>query len=123
MKRKQNGWIPASLLTLAMFFATIYSIVAYPESVMAVGITGLLCLGSAFWLFLSISKLSGQGEEAEETSAEEQKEQMQFEGMMLQGEELLRLMNTVGKGTYISTKRSSEHLEALLSHIFLNTSL
>ena len=39
---------------------------------------------------------------------------MNYEGMKLQGEELIRLVNMLGKGTYVNTKRTAERLELLL---------
>ncbi|MBQ8983809.1 MAG: hypothetical protein IJ079_09490 [Lachnospiraceae bacterium] len=115
MKKSTKSWIIAGLLTLATFLATIYSIVAYHDSVMIVGIMCLLFLGSAFWLFLCInSMLEAHNSRDDKSVGEEQRERMNYEGMKLQGEEMLRLMNSLGKGTYISTKRSAEHLNALL---------
>ena len=114
MKKSNKSWIIAGLLTLATLLATIYSIVAYHDSVMIVGITCLLFLGSAFWLFLCINNMLEGRSSQDKSVGEEQRDRMNYEGMKLQGEEMLRLVNSLGKGTYISTKRSAEHLDALL---------
>lgn len=115
MKKKQTNWIAAALLTAAMFIATIYCILVYRDSVLIVGIASLLFLGSAFWLFLSIAGLITSSQPAKPSVGEEQRERMNYEGMKLQGEELIRLVNTLGKGTYINSKHSAERLDKLLA--------
>lgn len=115
MKKKQNNWIAAGLLTITTSIATVYSLLVYRESVLIVGIASLLLLLSALWLFTCISKL--QKQEPTTSVGKEQRERMNYEGMKLQGEELIRLVNTLGKGTYIYNKRSSEALQELLEHI------
>lgn len=112
MKKKNNSWIAAGLFTIATGIATIYSLLEYRESVLIMGITSLLLLLSAFWLFTSISRLLKK--EPEVSVGQEQRERMNYEGMKLQGEELIRLMNTFGKGTYAYSKRSAENLQAIL---------
>ncbi|MCM1494640.1 MAG: hypothetical protein NC089_02445 [Bacteroides sp.] len=112
MKKKNNSWIAAGLFTIATGIATIYSLLEYRESVLIMGITSLLLLLSAFWLFTSISRLLKK--EPEVSVGQEQRERMNYEGMKLQGEELIRLMNTFGKGTYAYSKRSAENLRAIL---------
>lgn len=111
-KKKNNTWIAAGLFTIATGIATIYSLLEYRESVLIMGITSLLLLLSAFWLFTSISRLLKK--EPEISVGQEQRERMNYEGMKLQGEELIRLMNTFGKGTYAYSKRSAENLQAIL---------
>lgn len=113
MKKTSKSWIAAGLLTIVATITTIYCLLEYRNSVLIVGISSLFLLASAFWLFLSLSKL----EKTTPTPSvgEEQRERMNYEGMKLQGEELIRLMNTLGKGTYVYSKRSSEHLEQLLN--------
>ncbi|MDE7366176.1 MAG: hypothetical protein K2N24_02350 [Lachnospiraceae bacterium] len=111
-KKKNNTWIAAGLFTIATGIATIYSLLEYRESVLIMGITSLLLLLSAFWLFTSISQLLKK--EPEKSVGQEQRERMNYEGMKLQGEELIRLMNTFGKGTYAYSKRSAENLQAIL---------
>lgn len=111
-KKKNNTWIAAGLFTIATGIATIYTLLEYRESVLIMGITSLLLLLSAFWLFTSISRLLKK--EPEKSVGEEQRERMNYEGMKLQGEELIRLMNTFGKGTYAYSKRSAENLQAIL---------
>lgn len=113
MKKTSKSWIAAGLLTIVATITTIYCLLEYRNTVLIVGISSLFLLASAFWLFLSLSKL----EKTTPTPSvgEEQRERMNYEGMKLQGEELIRLMNTLGKGTYVYSKRSSEHLEQLLN--------
>ncbi len=115
MKKKQTNWVAAALLTAAMFIATIYCIAVYRDSVFIVGIISLLFLGSAFWLFTCISKMISSNQSVKPSVGEEQRERMNYEGMKLQGEELIRLVNTIGKGTYVNSKRSAERLEKLLT--------
>ncbi len=110
MKNKQNAWIAPGLLVIVALVATVYCLLEYRSYVVAVGLSTLFLLGAAFWLFLTISRM----QKTETGSAAEQKEQMQYEGLKLQGEEMVRLMNTVGKGTYVYTKRSAESLERIL---------
>lgn len=112
--KKNNSWIAAGLLTIAMFIATIYSILMYRESVLIIGIVSILFLASAFWLFYSISKLINSLQTPHQSVGEEQRERMNYEGMKLQGEELIRLMNSLGKGTYVNSKRTAEYLEELV---------
>ena len=112
--KRNNSWIAAGLLTIAMFIATIYSILAYRESVLIIGIVSILLLASAFWLFSCISKMINSLQSQHSSLGEEQRERMNYEGMKLQGEELIRLMNSLGKGTYVNSKRTAEHLEELI---------
>lgn len=118
MKKTSKSWIAAGLLTIAATITTIYCLLEYRSSVLMVGISSLFLLASAFWLFLSLSKL--EKNIPTPSVGEEQRERMNYEGMKLQGEELIRLVNTLGKGTYVYSKRSSEHLEELLSQITQN---
>lgn len=111
MKKKQSSWIPAGLFTIATTIATIYTLLEYRSSVLIVGIASLLLLLSAFWLFTCIARQSKQ--EKTPSVGQEQRERMNYEGMKLQGEELIRLVNSLGKGTYVYSKRSSEHLQEL----------
>lgn len=112
MKKKQSSWIPAGLFTIATTIATIYTLLEYRSSVLIVGIASLLLLLSAFWLFTCIARQNRQ--EKTPTVGQEQRERMNYEGMKLQGEELIRLVNSLGKGTYVYSKRSAEHLQTLL---------
>lgn len=112
MKKKQSSWIPAGLCTIATAIATIYALLEYHNSVLVIGIASLLLLLSAFWLFTCISRLMKK--EPEISVGQEQRERMNYEGMKLQGEEMIRLMNTFGKGTYAYSKRSAENLQAIL---------
>lgn len=118
MKKTSKSWIAAGLLTIVATITTIYCLLEYRSSVLMVGISSLFLLASAFWLFLSLSKL--EKNIPTPSVGEEQRERMNYEGMKLQGEELIRLVNTLGKGTYVYSKRSSEHLEELLSQITQN---
>ena len=79
--KKNNSWIAAGLLTIAMFIATIYSILAYRESVLIIGIVSILFLASAFWLFYSISKLINSLQTPHQSVGEEQRERMNYGGM------------------------------------------
>lgn len=112
MKKKPSSWIPAGLFTIATTIATIYTLLEYRSSVLIVGIASLLLLLSAFWLFTCIARQSKQ--EKTPSVGQEQRERMNYEGMKLQGEELIRLVNSLGKGTCVYSKRSAEHLQALL---------
>lgn len=114
MKKKQSGWIAAGLFTIATTIATIYSLLEYRESVLIVGIASLLLLLSAFWLFTCISRLIKK--EPVQSVGQEQRERMNYEGMKLQGEELIRLVNAFGKGTYAYSKRSAENLQSILEY-------
>lgn len=113
MKKKQSSWIPAGLFTIVTTIATIYTLLEYRDSILIVGITSLLLLLSAFWLFTCISRQNKQ--ERTPSVGQEQRERMNYEGMKLQGEELIRLVNTLGKGTYVYSKRSAEQLQELLT--------
>lgn len=86
----------------------------YRSSVPVVGISTLLLLASAYWLFLTITRIIKSKETPSPSVGEEQRERMNYEGMKLQGEELIRLVNMLGKGTYVNTKRTAERLELLL---------
>ncbi|MBQ8147987.1 MAG: hypothetical protein IJ040_04260 [Lachnospiraceae bacterium] len=118
MKKKSNTWIAAGLLTIVAAVTTIYCLLEFRSSVLAVGLSCLFLLGAALWLFLSIAKM--QKQEPTVSVGEEQRERMNYEGMKLQGEELIRLVNTLGKGTYVYSKRSAEHLEELLNQAMQN---
>lgn len=119
MKRKEKNWIPAALLTIAATIATVYCLLEYRDAVWILGIASLVLLASAFWLFTCVTGLHKR--EPELTVGEEQRERMNYEGMKLQGEELIRLVNSLGKGTYVQSKRSAEALQELLKAQQMNT--
>lgn len=116
MKKKRISWIPAGLFTIITTIATIYCLLQYRESVLIIGIASLLLLFSAFWLFTCITRISLEKERAANDVGKEQRERMNYEGMKLQGEELIRLVNNFGKGIYVYNKRTSECMQALFDH-------
>ena len=111
--KPQSSWILPGLFTILTFTATIYCLLQYRSSVLIVGISTLLLLASAYWLFLTITRIIKSKEAPAPSVGEEQRERINYEGMKLQGEELIRLVNMLGKGTYINTKRTAERLEHL----------
>ncbi len=112
--KTQPSWILPGLFTILMAIATTYCLLQYRSSVLIVGISTLLLLASAYWLFLSITRIIKSKEAPAPSVGEEQRERMNYEGMKLQGEELIRLVNMFGKGTYVNTKRTTERLDLLL---------
>lgn len=116
MKKKRISWIPAGLFTIITTIATIYCLLQYRESVLIIGIASLLLLFSAFWLFTCITRISLEKERTANDVGKEQRERMNYEGMKLQGEELIRLVNNFGKGIYVYNKRTSECMQALFDH-------
>lgn len=112
--KSQSSWILPGLFTILTSITTIYCLLQYRSSVPVVGISTLLLLASAYWLFLTITRIIKSKETPSPSVGEEQRERMNYEGMKLQGEELIRLVNMLGKGTYVNTKRTAERLELLL---------
>ena len=112
--KSQSSWILPGLFTILTSITTIYCLLQYRNSVPVVGISTLLLLASAYWLFLTITRIIKSKETPSPSVGEEQRERMNYEGMKLQGEELIRLVNMLGKGTYVNTKRTAERLELLL---------
>ena len=112
--KSQSSWILPGLFTIPTSITTIYCLLQYRSSVPVVGISTLLLLASAYWLFLTITRIIKSKETPSPSVGEEQRERMNYEGMKLQGEELIRLVNMLGKGTYVNTKRTAERLELLL---------
>lgn len=112
--KSQSSWILPGLFTILTSITTIYCLLQYRSSVLVVGISTLLLLASAYWLFLTITRIIKSKETPSPSVGEEQRERMNYEGMKLQGEELIRLVNMLGKGTYVNTKRTAERLELLL---------
>ena len=112
--KSQSSWILPGLFTILTSTTTIYCLLQYRSSVPVVGISTLLLLASAYWLFLTITRIIKSKETPSPSVGEEQRERMNYEGMKLQGEELIRLVNMLGKGTYVNTKRTAERLELLL---------
>lgn len=112
--KSQSSWILPGLFTILTSITTIYCLLQYRSSVPFVGISTLLLLASAYWLFLTITRIIKSKETPSPSVGEEQRERMNYEGMKLQGEELIRLVNMLGKGTYVNTKRTAERLELLL---------
>lgn len=112
--KSQSSWILPGLFTILTSITTIYCLLQYRSSVLVVGISTLLLLASAHWLFLTITRIIKSKETPSPSVGEEQRERMNYEGMKLQGEELIRLVNMLGKGTYVNTKRTAERLELLL---------
>lgn len=112
--KSQSSWILPGLFTILTLITTIYCLLQYRSSVPVVGISTLLLLASAYWLFLTITRIIKSKETPSPSVGEEQRERMNYEGMKLQGEELIRLVNMLGKGTYVNTKRTAERLELLL---------
>ena len=112
--KSQSSWILPGLFTILTSITTIYCLLQYRSSVPVVGISTLLLLASAYWLFLTITRIIKSKETPAPSVGEEQRERMNYEGMKLQGEELIRLVNMLGKGTYVNTKRTAERLELLL---------
>ena len=112
--KSQSSWILPGLFTILTSITTIYCLLQYRSSVPVVGISTLLLLASAYWLFLTIARIIKSKETPSPSVGEEQRERMNYEGMKLQGEELIRLVNMLGKGTYVNTKRTAERLEFLL---------
>ena len=112
--KSQSSWILPGLFTILTSITTIYCLLQYRSSVPVVGISTLLLLASAYWLFLTITRIIKSKETPSPSVGEDQRERMNYEGMKLQGEELIRLVNMLGKGTYVNTKRTAERLELLL---------
>lgn len=112
--KSQSSWILPGLFTILTSITTIYCLLQYRSSVPVVGISTLLLLASAYWLFLTITRIIKSKETPSPSVGEEQRERMNYEGMKLQGEELIRLVNMLGKGTYVNTKRTAARLELLL---------
>ena len=112
--KSQSSWILPGLFTILTSITTIYCLLQYRSSVPVVGISTLLLLASAYWLFLTITRIIKSKETPSPSVGEEQRERMNYEGMKLQGEELIRLVNMLGKGTYVNTKRTAERLDLLL---------
>lgn len=113
-KEKQSTWILPGLCTILTAIATMYCLLCYRDSLLIIGVSTILLLAASYWLFLTIARLIKCKETSQPSVGEQQRERMNYEGMKLQGEELIRLVNTLGKGTYVNTKRTAEQL-ALLS--------
>lgn len=119
--KPSNTWIAAGLLTIVTTITTIYCLLEYRNTVWILGLSSLLLLASAYWLFICISRDRKASAAMQEKSVgEEQRERMNYEGMKLQGEELIRLMNTIGKGTYVNTKHTSQSLNELSAELIHN---
>lgn len=119
--KPSNTWIAAGLLTIVTTITTIYCLLEYRNTVWILGLSSLLLLASAYWLFICISRDRKSSAAMQEKSVgEEQRERMNYEGMKLQGEELIRLMNTIGKGTYVNTKHTSQSLNELSAELIHN---
>ena len=112
--KSQSSLSLPGLVTILTSITTIYCLLQYRSSVPVVGISTLLLLASAYWLFLTITRIIKSKETPSPSVGEEQRERMNYEGMKLQVEELIRLVNMLGKGTYVNTKRTAERLELLL---------
>ncbi len=115
MKKKSNTWIAAALLTIAATISMIYCLLEFRHTLWILAISCIVLLLSAFWLFLCLSRR--QSRLHSKSIGEEQHERMNYEGMKLQGEELIRLVNTLGKGTYVYSKKTAEQLDALNKQI------
>lgn len=115
MKKKSNTWIAAALLTIAATISTIYCLLEFRHTLWILAISCIVLLLSDFWLFLCLSRR--QSRLHSKSIGEEQHERMNYEGMKLQGEELIRLVNTLGKGTYVYSKKTAEQLDALNKQI------
>ncbi len=115
MKKKSNTWIAAALLTIAATISMIYCLLEFRHTLWILAISCIVLLLSAFWLFLCLSR--SQIRLHSKSIGEEQHERMNYEGMKLQGEELIRLVNTLGKGTYVYSKKTAEQLDALNKQI------
>lgn len=119
--KPSNTWIAAGLLTIVTTITTIYCLLEYRNTVWILGLSSLLLLASAYWLFICISRDRKSSAAMQEKSVgEEQRERMNYEGMKLQGEELIRLVNTIGKGTYVNTKHTSQSLNELSAELIRN---
>lgn len=117
MKKKAASWIPSGLFTIITALATFYCLLEYRESVLIIGIASLLLLASAFWLFTCLNRIARERAEAAKDIGKEQRERMNYEGMKLQGEELIRLVNSLGKGIYVYNKRTSECMQSLFDQV------
>lgn len=115
MKKKSTTWIAAALLTIAATISMIYCLLEFRHTLWILAISCIVLLLSAFWLFLCLSRR--QSRLHSKSIGEEQHERMNYEGMKLQGEELIRLVNTLGKGTYVYSKKTAEQLDALNKQI------
>ena len=119
--KPSNTWIAAGLLTIVTTITTIYCLLEYRNTVWILGLSSLLLLASAYWLFICISRdRKASAAMREKSVGEEQRERMNYEGMKLQGEELIRLVNTIGKGTYVNTKHTSQSLNELSAELIHN---
>lgn len=112
-KEKQSTWILPGLCTILTAIATMYCLLCYRDSLLIIGVSTILLLAASYWLFLTIARLIKCKETSQPSVGEQQRERMNYEGMKLQGEELIRLVNTLGKGTYVNTKRTAEQLAVL----------
>lgn len=112
-KEKQSSFILPGLLTILTAIAVVYCLLQYRDSLLIIGISTLLLLAASYWLFLSIVRFTKNREASAPSVGEQQRERMNYEGMKLQGEELIRLVNMLGKGTYVNTKRTAEQVTLL----------
>lgn len=112
-KEKRSSFILPGLLTIFTAIATIYCLLQYRDSLLIIGISTFLLLAASYWLLLSITRFLKSREASASSVGEQQRERMNYEGMKLQGEELIRLINMLGKGTYVNTKRTAEQVTLL----------